>query len=122
MKKNKKSGRLTKRRDFKEVFEQGKSVATHGLVLYLMVNGINITRTGFVTGKKLGHAETSNKVKRQIMEEFIIQKNEIKPGFDLVFIARLPFAKYDYCQAAAEMKRILQRGGLFTVNKSNGDE
>jgi ribonuclease P protein component len=117
-----KNARLTKRRDFKEVYEHGKSVATRGLVLYYFANSSNLTKTGFVAGKKVGNAVIRNRVKRLLREVFRIHKDEIKSGLDLIFIARLPFAKYDYYQAAAEMKRILQRSGLLLVKKSNGDE
>jgi ribonuclease P protein component len=114
--------RLKKRREFKEVYEKGKSVATHGLVLYHFANSSNLTRTAFVAGKKVGNAVIRNRVKRLLKEAFRVHKDEIKTGWDLVFIARLPFAKFDYYQAAAEMRRILHRGGLLIVKKSNGDE
>ena len=117
-KKKNKVFRLTKNSEFQEVFQQGKSLAAPGLVLYLLRNNSGLSRTGYIASKKIGNAVTRNRAKRLLKEAFRLYDDDLLPGFDLIFIARLPFVKYDYFQAAAEMKHILQRGGLFKVKKS----
>lgn len=110
-----KKGRITKNREYQAVFQAGESVATRGLVLYRLPNGTEENRTGFVVSKKTGNAVVRNRVRRLLRETFRSYTNELAMGYDLVFIARPLAATFDYTQAAAEMKRILKRGGLFTV-------
>lgn len=110
-----KKGRITKNREYRLVFENGESVATRGLVLYRMKNGLSENRSGFVVSKKTGNAVIRNRVRRLLRETYRSYAEELATGYDLVFIARSPAAAFDFTQAAAEMKRILKRGGLFTV-------
>jgi ribonuclease P protein component len=117
-----KKGRITKNREYQTVFQGGESVATRGLVLYRMKNGLPENRTGFVVSKKTGNAVIRNRVKRLLRESYRTHKTGLVQGYDLVFIARPLAATFDFTQAAAEMKRILKRGGLFTVSDhKNGD-
>lgn len=113
----KKHGRITKNSEYQEVFKQGVSTAARGFVLYQMANGHPLNRTGYITSKKIGNAVIRNRVRRLLREAYRIYAGDLKTGYDLVFIARPPAATYDYKQAAAEMKRLLQRSGLFSINK-----
>ncbi len=119
--KQKKVSRLTKRGDFQEIFKQGKSVATKGLVLYILPNELGFNRSGFIASKKVGNAVIRNRIKRLLKEAYRSLSGEIISGFDLVFIARLPSAKYEYFQAAAETERVIRRSGLLRVKKSTGE-
>lgn len=110
-----KRGRITKNREYQAVFANGRSVATRGLVLYIVKNGLVENRTGFIASKKTGNAVIRNRVRRLLREAYRNNANELAQGYDLVFIARPQAATFDFTQAATEMKRVLNRGGLFTV-------
>lgn len=117
-----KKGRITKSRDYKEVFEKGESVATRGLVLYRIPNNLQQNRAGFIASKKVGNAVVRNRVRRLLKEAFRSVTGELAGSYDMVFIARPQTAAYDYAQAATEMKRVLQRGGLFTIHSPRNPE
>ncbi|EEG76922.1 ribonuclease P protein component [Dethiobacter alkaliphilus AHT 1] len=110
-----KKGRITKNSEYQQVFQHGKSVASRGLVLIMLKNNANGNRTGFITSKKIGNAVIRNRVKRLLRETYKMYAADLATGYDLVFVARRPAAGFDFKQAAAEMRRVLQRGGLFTV-------
>lgn len=111
----KKVGRITKNSDYREVFEKGSSVATRGLVLYNLPNGQVLNRIGYVASKKVGNAVVRNRVKRLLKEAYRLYADDINKGYDLVVIARPNTASFDFAQAATELKRVFQRGGLFTM-------
>jgi len=110
-----KKGRLTRNSEYRQVFAGGESVATRGLVLYRMENGQTENRAGFVVSKKNGNAVVRNRIRRLFKETYRNYAGELTKGYDLVFIARAPAATFNFTQAAAEMERILKRGGLFKV-------
>ncbi|MBS3886967.1 MAG: ribonuclease P protein component [Dethiobacter sp.] len=110
-----KKGRITRNSEYRQVFASGASVVTRGLVLYRVENGQKENRAGFVVSKKNGNAVIRNRIKRLCKEAYRYYANELTKGYDLVFIARAPAAKFDFTQAATEMERILKRGGLFKV-------
>jgi ribonuclease P protein component len=51
-------------------------------------NNMGLTRHGFSVGKRLGKAHTRNRLKRQLREAVRVRHAGIKPGYDLVWIAR----------------------------------
>jgi ribonuclease P protein component len=80
--------RLTDGRQFQRVRAQGKSWAHPLLVLVAAPNGLDITRCGFSVGKRMGKAHTRNRIKREVREAVRVRHAGIKPGYDLVWIAR----------------------------------
>lgn len=80
--------RLTEGRDFQRVRQAGKSWAHPLLVLVAAPNNLGVTRHGFSVGKRMGKAHTRNRLKRQIREAVRVRHAGIKPGYDLVWIAR----------------------------------
>ncbi|NLZ92861.1 MAG: ribonuclease P protein component [Firmicutes bacterium] len=107
--------KIHKNSQYRKIFQNGTSVATRKLILYRLENQLNINRVGFVVSKKVGKAVTRNRVKRLLREAYRRYAVDLITGNDLVIIARPQAAELDYSQAATEMKRILQRGGLFSI-------
>ncbi len=53
-----------------------------------MPNGLDCNRYGFIAGKRLGKAVARNRVKRLLREVVRELHPRLKPGWDIVFVAR----------------------------------
>ena len=82
----KKENRLTKKKDFENVFKNGKGVKQGFLYLKFKKNKLNIPRFGLVVGKNFSKkANQRNKTRRRIRE--IIKNNcKVDKGMDIVII------------------------------------
>ena len=94
--------RLTGNKRFSQIHQEGRSAANKSLVVRLLPNGLDYSRFGFMVSKRLGNAVTRNKVRRRLRE--VVRQTPIKPGWDVVFIARrgAERAKYQNLKQAAQ--------------------
>lgn len=82
-------GRLSRSADFDRVYRQGRSHANRALVLYAFPRGDeDPPRLGLSVSRKVGGAVERNKVKRLVREAFRAAVPQLKPGVDLVVVAR----------------------------------
>ncbi len=108
---------LKKNSHFQRVYKNGKSKASKNLVVYWLNNeNINsVNRYGITISKKIGNAVVRNKLKRRIKD--ILRRwddnNYIKPGLDIVIIARKPVVDLDYHQIKTDLKKLLYRSSLI---------
>lgn len=104
---------LNENRDFRRLYSRGRSFASPLLVTYVMKNRTGNVRIGITTGKKMGKAVLRSRARRVIREAYRELSDDLKPGFDLVFVARskTPFVKsYDILRA---MKKELKDAGVL---------
>jgi ribonuclease P protein component len=108
---------LRKNGDFKQVYSHGKPVADSLLVLYTKINGTCTNRLGISVSRKVGKAVTRNKVKRVIKENFRLITPKVKPGYDLVFVARpasgLLTGKAAFHEISRSLVRLLKKKDLL---------
>lgn len=105
--------RLRRNSDFQRVRRMGKFYASPFLVLAFLQNELNHSRFGFVVSKRLGKAVQRNKIKRRMREAIRLCIPQIKPGFDLVFIARRPIDRASYAEIEGTLKHLLRKADLF---------
>lgn len=99
--------RLTRKRDFERVRREGRSGANSLLVLQAVANGLDVSRFGFVVGKRLGGAVARNRVKRRLREAIRLEK--FPPGWDIVVIGRRPVVTASFEEICAELRALRRR-------------
>ena len=79
---------LNKNRDFIRAYKKGRSAVTPCIALYSMKNRQQTNRIGITASKRIGRAVQRNRAKRVIREALMMLKPQLKPGYDLVVVAR----------------------------------
>ncbi len=104
---------LTENRDFRRAYQRGKSYVSPVLVTYVIKNNKNNLRIGITTSKKIGKAVERNRSRRVIRAALRELISKIKPGYDLVLVARgkTPYVKSTYVLKA--MKEHLTQAGIL---------
>ena len=75
-----------------------KGVANGFLVLYARKNRTLTNRVGITVSKKLGKAHIRNRVRRRLREIYRLNEEQIRPGMDIVVVARVRAASATYRQ------------------------
>ncbi|MHC4266845.1 MAG: ribonuclease P protein component [Planctomycetota bacterium] len=83
-----KKERLRKRREFQQVFENGKKYGNDQVKIYALLNDVSISRLGLVVGKKFGNAPRRNRFKRIFREAFRLNKRLLNISVDIIVIPR----------------------------------
>ncbi|MBZ4665214.1 ribonuclease P protein component [Mahella sp.] len=117
-----KDNRLRHNREYRVVYRVGKSVANKDIVLYFARNRQSNVRAGFSVSKKIGKSVVRNRVRRLIKEVFRLHINDIKPGYDLIFIARTGNKSLKYDDMERAVLDVLKRAGLYIDKKNRVDE
>ncbi len=106
--------RLKEGREFQRVRQIGKSWAHPLLVLVAAPNNLGLTRHGFSFGKRIGKAHTRNLLKRRVREAARVRHAGIKPGYDLVWIARNSLTEeVDFWTVDQVVEGLLKRAKLL---------
>ncbi len=104
-----KEHRLTHTREFTRVRRFGRSSGGPVLALYVLPTRSRAIKAGFSVSKRVGKATVRNRVKRLLREAVRHRLPEIKPGCDLVFIARPAASQATYDQMTEAVLAALRR-------------
>ncbi len=98
---------------FQEIRRKAKGYSSDLLVLAALPNGLAYSRFGFSVSTRVGGAVERNLIKRRLRESMRLRRESIKPGWDIVLIARRPIRKADYWTMDATCARLLGRAHLL---------
>lgn len=104
---------LSRPEDFAALQGEG-TVRSHSLlVVRIRRTGLEETRFGLSTGRKLGGAVVRNRVRRRLREALRVMAPSLQPGWDVLIIARPPVIAADYQTVAGALQNLLRRGGVL---------
>jgi ribonuclease P protein component len=101
---------LTKRAQYLTIYKSGKAWIDNLIVIKVLPNELEFSRYGFSVAREIGKAVVRNRVRRLLKE--IARLTNVKPGWDIVFIARPTAAAADYHQLKESMEKLLLRAHL----------
>lgn len=82
------------------------------LAARILRTDLETTRFGMATGRTIGSAVVRNRVRRRIREALRSMESAIRPGWDVLLIARAGFVDVDYDTVVKTLRRQLVRGGV----------
>ncbi len=105
--------RLRHGADFDRLRAQGQRWS-HPLVgLTVAPNALEHNRYGFVTSRRQGNAVARNRARRLMREAVRHAHAHLRPGFDLVFVARNAISDHPYSEIKEALDGLFRRAGLW---------
>lgn len=111
--------KVRKNSEFRLVYRRGKSYANNLLVLYIYNNRKNINedkqsynKVGISVSKKVGNSVVRSRSKRLIYESYRLNCENLKTGYDLVFVARTSVKDKKYSDVQEAMVNLFKKAGL----------
>lgn len=83
-----KQARVRKRREFLQIQNTGRRVASRHFLIVYVCSGDGPPRLGITVTKKIGNAVTRNRIKRAVRETFRSNAATLRRGTSMVVIAR----------------------------------
>ena len=87
---------LKQNHEFRRLYSKGRNAASPYFAVYCRRTGWPYSRLGLTTGVKLGNAVKRNRVRRRMRELYRTNESKLRPGYDIVMVARTRaiFARY----------------------------
>ena len=104
--------RLTRSGDFERARQSGRSYAHRLVVLVARENDQGHVRVGVAAGRSVGNAVKRNRAKRLLRAAMQSLIASVKPGWDVVLIARPPLASSDCAEVREVLVTLLSRAEL----------
>lgn len=107
---------------YQAVFERGRSLACGTMVLRWAPNGLGKTCLGVVTAKKtLRRAVDRSRARRLMREAFRLERPGLRPGFDLVLLARRRLAEISCQEARRDFLWLCRKARLVAAGGGRAD-
>jgi ribonuclease P protein component len=107
---------LTKRAQYLTVYKSGKAWVNNLVVIKALPNECEFSRYGFSVTRNIGKAVVRNRIRRMLRE--ISRIIPVKPGWDIVLIARPEAVAADYHELKKSVETLLLRAHLINKDEA----
>jgi ribonuclease P protein component len=104
---------LSRPQDFAAFGARGTTRSHPFLTARFRRTDLETTRFGLATGRSLGGAVARNRVRRRLREALRAMAPALKPGWDVLIIARPAIVTADHDAMVGALRRTLTRGGAL---------
>lgn len=109
-----KNNRLTKNKEFEQVFQAGKSYFGKLIGVKTIKNGMEISRFGFLVANKISKKATvRNLIKRRLRAIIQLNLNNIAKGYDCVILTQPAIKDQEYSTIENELVMALKKINLL---------
>ena len=110
---------LKKNYEFKNVLNNGKFYRGKYVTIYINKNKEEKNKIGIAISKKLGKANKRNRLKRLIRESYRLQKNNLKKGYNIIFIwnKQANILNNTYKDVSEDIIKLFNKAGI--INEEN---
>ncbi|MEI6131601.1 MAG: ribonuclease P protein component [Bacillota bacterium] len=108
---------LKRNHQFLRAYKKGKFFVGRLMVIYVLKNHISSNQIGISASKKVGKSVKRNRVKRLIKESYRGYQECVPQGYDIAVVARTTDPMPTFKEVAKEMKFLLKKLGMFSVEK-----
>ncbi|MBQ9493228.1 MAG: ribonuclease P protein component [Oscillibacter sp.] len=104
---------LKKNHEFQRLYRRGASAVGGSLVIYCRKNRLSRNRVGLTASTKLGNAVQRNRARRRMREVYRLNADKLRPGWDLVLVARSRTLSAPWPELNATFFRLCKKLGLL---------
>lgn len=117
----KKTKMLKKNYEFKRVLSKGKYYTGKNIEIFIQKNNKHYNLIGLAISVKTAKAVKRNHIKRLIRENYKIIEDEIKTGYNIVFLWKKKSdpKKVTFLNIKSDIIYIFSKANLFLENKEN---
>lgn len=105
--------RLRSNMEFKKVYNGGRNYWNRNLVLYVRRNNMVNSRVGYSITKKIGNSVVRNKIRRRMKEIYRLNFDNIKNGYDLIFIPKRNIVDISFKDLESAMLHIMKLSKVY---------
>jgi ribonuclease P protein component len=103
--------------DFQQIQSHSRSRSHPLLLMRYRRNGLDRTRYGISTGRKIGNAVVRNGVRRRLRTILRALDREIQPGFDILLVARPAAAGVKQADLDVALRQLVRAAAIEGVTE-----
>ena len=108
---------VKKNNDFRKAYKDGRKSVSRYFVMYVIENGLDISRIGISASRKYGNSMERHYFQRRLREIFRHYRDVTKAGYDMIIVARNEARQASFSSLSEEYERLLKGHNIFLGSK-----